>query len=353
VFVDEISQQPDALREVVHYYRSPDGREALGRLTKLHASGDGRHGRPVYFTGMGSSLYAADAVLPQLNEAGIDARAWEAGEWLHYGPPDLSSRALVIAVSQSGESVETRVLAERIGGRAALVAVTNDEASSLARSADLVLPMRAGHEEMISTKTYTNSLGVLLLAAGVLTGEAPDITSTALLSAADGMEQALDALLELHVQQAAEWLDRASTCHAIARGPALAAARGGALILGEGAHLAVTALPGASFRHGPMELAGEGHAALLCMPVSRTRALMDRLLDDLLRAGSHVVALTGGTVEVESPRLTTIGVDAAQAERFFPLPAAIIIERLLAAVAARRGLMPGQFRFGGKITDQE
>src|SRR5207253_3161412 len=100
-------------------------------------------------------------ILPRLAAGGVDARVWEAGEWLHYGPRELPAGALVVAISQSGESIETRTLAERVAGRAPLVAVTNDPESRLARAAAVVLPMRAGVEEMIATKTYSNTVGVL------------------------------------------------------------------------------------------------------------------------------------------------------------------------------------------------
>jgi glutamine---fructose-6-phosphate transaminase (isomerizing) len=355
MFVDEIRQQPGALRDAVEYYRSGEGWAALDRLSTLgrEAAVQSRGSGPVVFTGMGSSFYAADVAQPRLSAAGIDARTWEAGEWLHYGPPEPPAGTLVVAVSQSGESIETRALAERLAGRTPLVAVTNEPASRLARAADVVLPMRAGHEEMISTKTYTNTLGVLHLAAGALLGETLDTAVSALLTAAEAMEQALSPELEPLIRQAAEWLDEAGARHAIARGPCLATARGGALILGEGAHLAVTALPAASFRHGPMELAGAGHAALLVVPASPTRALMERLIEDLVRAGSRVVAFVDGPLPVQDSKLVSIGIGRGLDESLFPLPAAIVVERLLAVVAERRGLIPGQFQYGGKITDQE
>ncbi|OPZ10896.1 MAG: hypothetical protein BWZ10_02283 [candidate division BRC1 bacterium ADurb.BinA364] len=40
-------------------------------------------------------------------------------------------------------------------------------------------------------------------------------------------------------------------------------------------------------------------------------------------------------------------------ELLFPLAAAITQERLLAALAQRRGLVAGAFRYGGKVTTVE
>src|SRR5262249_8787435 len=126
-----------------------------------------------------------------------------------------------------------------------------------------------------------------------------------------------------------------------------------ALVLGEGAHLSVTALPAGSFRHGPLELAGEGHVAIAFAPDGWTLPLMSGLIRDLLNAGSMVIFLTDQPPPSTAPGMACFSLTGSNCEQTFSLPAAIIIERLLAAVAARRGLVPGQFRFGGKITDTE
>src|SRR5947209_14041399 len=119
MFAAEIRQQPAALRDVISAYRAPDGAAALDRLAELYRGRlTGREpGGSIVFTGMGSSLYAAEAVLPRLAAAGIEVYTREAGEWLHYGPGKLRPLGLVVAVSQSGESVETRTLAERLSGQ--------------------------------------------------------------------------------------------------------------------------------------------------------------------------------------------------------------------------------------------
>src|SRR5438034_469662 len=182
MFVDEIREQPAALRELIDSYRAPEGAAALDRVAELQ--GGAAAGGPVLFTGMGSSFYAADAVIPRLVAGGIGAAAREAGEWLHYGLGTFRPAGLVVAISQSGESVETRSLVDRLAGHAPVVAVTNDPESRTARAADAVLLMHAGFEAMIAAKTYTNSVGVLNLAAAALLREDRGATFDALAAAA-------------------------------------------------------------------------------------------------------------------------------------------------------------------------
>src|SRR5438105_2910771 len=128
MFVGEIGEQPAALRDLIHAYRGEAGAAALDRLAELFRGGvkSGVAPGPVLFTGMGSSLYAAEAVLARLAAGGVEAAIREAGEWLHYGRDAMPAGGLAVAVSQSGESVETRALAERLSGRVPVVAVTND-----------------------------------------------------------------------------------------------------------------------------------------------------------------------------------------------------------------------------------
>jgi glucosamine--fructose-6-phosphate aminotransferase (isomerizing) len=353
MFVTEIGEQPAALRDALGAYGAGEGAATLDRLADLYRTLDSGGRAPVLFTGMGSSLYAAEGALSRLAAGGIPAHLWEAGEWLHYGGDLPASAALVVAISQSGESVETRELTGRLSGRVPVVAVTNYPDSSMARAAEIVLPLHAGVEEMISTRTYTNSLGVLHLAAAALLGEDRGATLAALEAAAGAMERAGDAAHEPRVRAGAAALDGARAIHAIARGPALAAAREGALVLGEGAHLAVTALPAGSFRHGPIELAGPDHAAIVFAPAGPTRPLIDRLAAELAEAGSHVILVCDEPAPPAAANLTALRVVGSPGEPYFSLPAAILVERLLAAVADRRGLVPGRFRFSGKITERE
>src|SRR5258708_34283390 len=76
MFVDEIQQQPGAVRELIEAYRTPAGAAALDRVAALY--GQAAAG-PALFAGMGSSFYAADAVISRLADGGVDKSVGEAG----------------------------------------------------------------------------------------------------------------------------------------------------------------------------------------------------------------------------------------------------------------------------------
>jgi glutamine---fructose-6-phosphate transaminase (isomerizing) len=89
--------------------------------------------------------------------------------------PDVRD-ALAIGISQSGQSpdIVAAIDGARRGGALAL-AVTNDEASPLARVADLVLPLGVGPERSIAaTKTFTAELLALWLLVAAVAGLDPE-----------------------------------------------------------------------------------------------------------------------------------------------------------------------------------
>src|SRR5436309_2711143 len=78
--------------------------------------------------------------------------------------------ALVIGISQSGESTDTNLVLERARAQGALtIGITNEPASTMAKLADEVFLVRARKEKSVAaTKTYTGQVLVLYLLAYAL-----------------------------------------------------------------------------------------------------------------------------------------------------------------------------------------
>jgi len=82
-----------------------------------------------------------------------------------YKTPPLLERALVMGISQSGQSPDIVSVLEtaRNQGRPT-ICITNDDSSPLANVSDFIIPLNAGDEKAIAaTKTYTASLTALSL----------------------------------------------------------------------------------------------------------------------------------------------------------------------------------------------
>jgi glucosamine--fructose-6-phosphate aminotransferase (isomerizing) len=121
-----------------------------------------------------------------------------------------------------------------------------------------------------------------------------------------------------------------------------ATALAGALIIKEASKTPAQAYLGGEFRHGPIELAGPGLAAIVLADPSSSGSDFGRLSVELIETGSNVIEL----------REPTISVDVIDAwglrSLFFGI---IALQRLSVTLAVDRGIEPGAFLFGRKITE--
>ncbi len=335
-FLSEIFEQPKALNDLIAFYRG-EGKERL-RVWAARA----KKSRRVLFAGMGSSEITPQMVLAAMARDGVDGSTIDAGELLHYPFP---TPGLTVLFSQSGESFEVKALAERIGQKETLVAVTNNTESSLARCASLVLPLFAGHETAISTKTYVNSMAILFLMAESLRDQFP----------LDRLENVAGLMSQFDgegIELAAGLLADTRVTHFIGRGPAMVAVKQAALTFMEGTRGSGLAFTGGSFRHGPFELVDDTHRCVFFLPGGKTFDLLKKMALEAAGKGSHVVVITDQTLQLPGSNCCVLKVPG-HGEDLFCLSAATTQELLLEAVARRRGVVAGLFRHGQKITNWE
>ncbi|HXP53304.1 MAG TPA: SIS domain-containing protein [Streptosporangiaceae bacterium] len=328
-FERDIAAQPEALRAFAH----TDGHPALAALRP------GTCDR-IVLTGMGSSHDAALPTWRRLVRGGLPAWWADTGQLLDT-PELITATTLLIVTSQSGSSGEVVSLLESGPRPATLVAVTNDETSSLAAAADLTVALHSGDEATVSTKSYLNSLAAHDLLAATLTGTAPDDV----LAAAKAVEE-FSGAGDL-VPPARELVAAANPRLAyIGFGDHAATARYAGLITKEGAKIAAEGFIGGQFRHGPLELAGPGLTAVLFgSDDPAANASLQRLGTDLAQAGSTVIAVAaldgpGAALQLRPPPGTMAQLAYG----------AVAAQHLTVAVARARGITPGEFAYGSKIT---
>src|SRR5256714_3100261 len=120
-----------------------------------------------------------------------------------YGTPPRLARALVVGVSQSGQSPDIIAVLEegKRQGRPTL-AITNDGASPLASIADHVIELHAGPERSIAaTKTYTAQLTVMAIFAATLSGNAEHLDALQQIPSAMDYTLQLDSKLAQRVER--------------------------------------------------------------------------------------------------------------------------------------------------------
>jgi glucosamine--fructose-6-phosphate aminotransferase (isomerizing) len=345
IFIDEIGQIPVSLGNLIDFYRQNDGAELLKRWAQVRGEKKRMH-----VSGMGTSLFAPLAIRPLCARYGVELTTLDTGEWLHYGCP-VHPDCIVVLVSQSGETVEiVRALEKGLAGR--YIACTNDTDSTLARHANLVFPLCAGHESSISTKTYTNTLALLFLLACTWGDRSQSPTALDRLEAVrDCMEQSGQA----NVDRAAAALMPVDTVSFVGRGPSLASACQCALTFMEGTRCQAAAFTGGAFRHGPFEALGSEFRMVAFAPGGQSYSLMNTLVEEASGLGAHVVVFTDRTFtnRTNCHVVKTTSVEGEFHEDLFPLAISHIHPMLLYRCALNRGITPGQFRYGDKITRRE
>ncbi len=338
----DIRNQPASLARVLDYQLG-EGRPALAAAAESI-----RGARRVVLTGMGGSLFACVPLQYFLVSRGFACEVVEGAELLHYLHPAAKDAAVVV-VSRSGESAEITRALERVGSEAARsIGVTNERESRLAGEAACPVFVNSLADEMVAIQTYTGTLLTLLLMGFLAAGE-PEREWRGAVDAALG---ALSGIIARHEAESACWngfLDGMASVHLLARGPSRGSALEGALLFNEVARTASTAMGAGEFRHGPVEIAGEGFRSIVFAPEGATRHLNLALASDLRSFGAQVRVVgpedgEGGVSFWSVPALP----DAVA-----PLAEIVPVQFAALRLAELRGLQPGRFRYVRQVTVSE
>ena len=126
-----------------------------------------------------------------------------------------------------------------------------------------------------------------------------------------------------------------------------------ALTFMEGAKSHGAAFTGGAFRHGPFEVLGPGHRAVVLAPAGRTAGLLTAMSQEMAARGSRVVLITDLEESPRQENLLILRVRNFGEERLFGLAIAQVQGYLLHHVARLRGYEAGVFRIASKVTTVE
>jgi glutamine---fructose-6-phosphate transaminase (isomerizing) len=339
----EIAEQPDALARTLQSLRPQ--RPALRALAEDRPS--------VLFVARGSSDNAAvyGRYLLEVHAGRASGLAAPSVATHYHADLDLSE-ALVVSVSQSGETeeiIETQHWAAEHGART--VAVTNDAASSLAAAADLALVTQAGTERAVpATKSYTAQLAAMTILAGALAAD-----PTALDAGLERVPGEVERLIadRSGVDAAVDQLVSTTEALVSGRGIAFGTALETSLKIEETCLRPVRGLSYADLRHGPIAVVDADHVAVLVSAADGPMvAGMTELAHDLRRRGAAgVVGIGGDQAFADAVSVAVAGPDLPElvAPLALIVPAQLIVETL----ARRLGLDPDAPRGLSKVTQTD
>jgi glucosamine--fructose-6-phosphate aminotransferase (isomerizing) len=335
----EIHEQPDVIRQLIaaeHDHVLRLGRELRGKGCRF-----------IYLAARGTSDNAArygQYLFGGINRLPVALSA--PSLFSIYQTPPRMEGALVIGISQSGQSPDiVAVLEEARRQGAPTVAVTNDGNSPLATAAEHVLLMQAGREQSVAaTKTYTSTMAVLAMLALALEDQ---LRPDSLQPVIPWMEAALKA--EPEARSAAERIADSSRAVVLGRGYHFCTANEIALKIKELSGVEAEPYSTADFKHGPIAMAEDGLPVILVSCGATFRREMLELADIVRLQGARVISLADELPGIQ-PADSWIPLPHGEPEWLSPI-AAILPGQLLAFHLTRaRGLDPDQPRHIRKVT---
>ena len=339
--LEEIRQQPEILARTLA--------SELKRIGKFKAVMDRRKPRLVVLAARGTSDNAAQFARYLIEiTTGIPVSLAAPSVQTVYGAKVNYKDALVVAISQSGESTDTNVVVEMARKCGAVtVGITNESGSSLAKLAEHVFLVKAGREKSVAaTKTYTGQLMIAYLLAWALGAK---IRTEDLEKLAEYAENALSLQAEIFAM--AERYRFMNHAVVVGRGLNYANAFEFALKMMETSYVIAERFSAADFMHGPIAMVDTNFPVFLFTPSGPTWASMEEMLLKLRSLKAESVVITDRK-NAPAGRLANrvISIPARIPELFTPIPYIIPAQLFAAALAAEKNLDPDSPRTLNKIT---
>ncbi|MDQ2812143.1 MAG: glutamine--fructose-6-phosphate transaminase (isomerizing) [Actinomycetota bacterium] len=293
----EIHDQPEALRRALR--GRLDERFSTARLGGINLDPRQlRSIRQVKFLGCGSAYYAGQMGAVLIEElARIPSDAEPASEF-RYRNPVVDPDTLYVAVSQSGETLDTLMAVQELrrkGGQ--VIGAVNVVGSAIGRECGSGVFLHAGPEIAVaSTKALTNMAASFALFA-LLLGRVRDLSSAsgqrivAGLRALPGqIQQVLDE--EEHVADVARRFADAEHMFFIGRVRGWPVAREGAQKLKEVSYVHAEAYQAAELKHGPLALINQSMPSVVIVPADELLAKNISTIEQIKARGGPVIAVT-------------------------------------------------------------
>jgi glutamine---fructose-6-phosphate transaminase (isomerizing) len=291
----EIDEQPDAIRDTLV------GRVHVGRLAldELRIPDDVlREVSKVFVVACGTAFHSglvAKYAIEHWTRLPVEI---EIASEFRYRDPVLGPDTLTLAVSQSGETIDTLEAARHARRQGSqVIAVTNTVASSLAREADGVLYTHAGPEiGVASTKTFATQMVaqqlVALYLAQVRGAMFPEEIGAVLEELAALPDQVAAAIeLDAQVRAIAEAFVDARDYLFIGRHTGYPAALEGALKLKELSYIHASGYPAGELKHGPIALVDDGVPVVAIATRCHVYPKMVSNIQEVKARGAAVIAV--------------------------------------------------------------
>jgi glucosamine--fructose-6-phosphate aminotransferase (isomerizing) len=261
-----------------------------------------------------------------------------------YRNPIISSKDLVIAISQSGETADTMAAIELAKEKGATIfGICNVVGASIPRITHAGVYTHAGPEiGVASTKAFTAQVTVLTLIAFYIAQQRGTITESKFIEYLTELDE-IPALVEQTlkcndvVKAIAERFKDSANCLFLGRGSSFPVALEGALKLKEISYIHAEGYPAAEMKHGPIALIDADMPVVFIATKNSSYEKVISNIQEVKARGGHVIAIVSeGDTDVKEMADYTIEIPLT-GETFVPLLATIPLQLLSYHIAVMRG----------------
>ena len=275
-----------------------------------------------------------------------------------YGAKPNWSDALVVGLSQSGESTDTNLCLQAAREQGALtVGITNEPGSSITKCVDELFQVHAGRERSVAaTKTYTGQLLVLYLLAYALGAPIPPRVLErlpAVAARALSVKKSVEALSERYRFM--------TNTVVVGRGLNYATAYEFSLKMMETCYVVAERFSDADFLHGPIALIGKGFPVFVFAPPGPTQPGVTSMLAKLRDLEAETIVIGHGNSQGNEAQAGDAShhirlpgsipkIRGCPSDLLTPIPYIIPAQLFTASLAEQKGIDPDQPRTLTKIT---
>ncbi len=338
----EIFEQPQTIQQAFHNRLIPDfGTAEFENLT--FSPSELLAVRRIVILACGTSWHAGQIAASLLEDkARIPTQAEIASEF-RYKNPIISQDTLVIAISQSGETLDTIAAVREVKSKGAKVlGICNVANSTLTREADCTLFLRAGPEiSVCSTKAFTSQLTALSLFTLLMARlrHMSKEEGQAFLEEIQSLPPKVEQVLHNHeaIQSIAKKYAKYDSFFFLGRHYMFTTSLEAALKLKEISYINAQGYPAGEMKHGPIALVDPELAVIgLCGNKRTLEKMISNLMEIKARGGPILAFAPEGTPEIEKVATDVIYLPPV-CDELASIPYSVATQLLAYFIALERG----------------
>ena len=303
----EISEEPQAVGDTLMGRLGADGDVELSEFAGLSIDDLAGINR-IIITACGTAAYAGEVAKYAIEQLARIPVSVELAHELRYRDPVIDENTLVVAISQSGETMDTLMAVRYASERGAKVlSICNTQGATLARESNATIYTHAGPEVAVaSTKAFSAQITAGYLLALFLAkalGKTDKVAKVGkeLLTLPRKVKKTLEMIGD--VKALAEGLKSTESVLFLGRNVGFPIAMEGALKLKELSYIHAEGFAAGELKHGPIALVEAGQVVIVIVPSPTSEenlhAKVLANIQEINARGAEVIAIAeDGDVEV-------------------------------------------------------